>query len=314
MKLTTLFGSIGLSCVLASSANAQWWLDDFDSYLLGPLASQSLWDEWSGSTGVDANVDNTYSFSTKHSLMIVTGNDVVWDFVNSPGGRPTSGLWSLSIKTYVPTGATGKGWYILLNEYPTPLKYSVQTQFDASHGIVADATGSCPLKYDRWVSLVISIDLDNNLYSSWYGSTPLVVNRPWASSTGQTTLAVNDCYGDSGGCSGVWFDDDRLDKCSGGPLVLTTKPNPIAAGQTLNFYSQSPSLASGDLGMLFLWSVNGSLFPLGLVPASYGAAGDWTFGAVVPTGLAGLELGFRMFAAPAGGKVMLSNEDIVEMK
>jgi hypothetical protein len=50
------------------------------------------------------------------------------------------------------------------------------------------------------------------------------------------------------------------------------------------------------------------------VPASYGAAGDWTFGAVVPTGLAGLELGFRMFAAPAGGKVMLSNEDIVEMK
>jgi hypothetical protein len=314
MKLTTLFGSIGLSCVLASSANAQWWLDDFDSYLLGPLASQSLWDEWSGSTGVDANVDNTYSFSTNHSLMIVTGNDVVWDFVNSPGGRPTSGLWSLTVKTYVPTGATGKGWYILLNEYPMPLKYSVQTQLDATHSIVADSTNSCPLKYDRWVSLVFSIDLDNNLYSSWYGNTPLVVNRPWASSTGQTTLAVNDCYGDSGGCSGVWYDDDRLDKCAGGPLVLTTKPNPIIAGQTLNFYSQSPMLTAGDVGMLFLWSVNGSLFPLGLVPASYSSAGDWTFGATVPTGLAGLELGFRMFAAPAGGKVMLSNEDIVEMR
>jgi hypothetical protein len=79
MKLTTLFGSIGLSCVLASSANAQWWLDDFDSYLLGPLASQSLWDEWSGSSGVDANVDNSHSFTTAHSLMIVTNNDVVWD-------------------------------------------------------------------------------------------------------------------------------------------------------------------------------------------------------------------------------------------
>ncbi len=313
MNSTTLFGGIALSCALGSTANAQ-WLDNFDSYLPGPLAAQSLWDEWTGSTGVDANVDSSRSFSPTRSVEIVTSNDVVWDFINSPGGRPSSGLWSLSVKTFFPTGATGAGWYILLNQYPNPLKYSVQTKFDANLATVSDGYANCPLKFNRWVSLVISIDLDNNLYNSWYGDSPLVVNQAWSSASGSTVLAVNDLYGDSAGCSGIWFDDDKLEKGAGGPLVLTTKPNPVKAGQVLNFYSQSPSLAAGDLGYLFLWSVNGTFFPLALLPATYDATGTWTLGSTVPSGLTGLDLGFKMFALPAGGKVMLSNEDVVVMK
>ena len=121
MKLTPLFGSLGLSFALASPAHAQQWLDDFDSYLPGPLAAQSLWDEWTGSTGVDADVTSAYSFTPGRSLKLVANNDVVWDFVNSAGGRPTSGKWAMSVKTFVPSGATGSGWYIVLNEYPTPL-------------------------------------------------------------------------------------------------------------------------------------------------------------------------------------------------
>jgi hypothetical protein len=313
MRVSTLIGSIGLSCALASSASAQ-WLDGFDSYSLGPLAAQSLWDEWFSSTNVDANVDSTFAFTPGQSLMIVGTNDVVWDFANSTGGRPTSGKWAASVKTYVPTGTTGASWYILLNEYSNPLQYSVQVKFDATLGKVIDGVNQRGIRYDRWVSLVIAIDLDNDRYDSWYGDLPLAENRSWTAGVGTLQLAVNDCYGDAGGCSGIWYDDDRLDKCAGGPLVLTTKPNPIGPNKLLTFYSQSPLLGTGDLGMLFLWSVNGSLFPLGLVPASYDINGEWTFGATVPTGLAGLEIGFRMFAAPPGGKIMLSNEDLVVMK
>ena len=65
---------------------------------------------------------------------------------------------------------------------------------------------------------------------------------------------------------------------------------------------------------LFLWSINGGLFILNLLPTSYDVNGEFTFSATVPPGLSGLELGFRMFALPAGGKIMLSNEDIVIFK
>ena len=200
MRFPALIGSIGLSWALASTANAQ-WLDNFDSYSLGPLAAQSLWDEWYSSSGVDANVDNTYAFTPGQSLMIVGNNDVVWDFANSAGGRPSSGKWAISVKTYVPTGTTGASWYILLNEYSSPLQYSVQVKFDATAGQVIDGVNVRGIRLDRWVSLVIAIDLDNDRYDSWYGDLPLAVNRQWSAGTGNTVIAVNDCYGDAGGCS-----------------------------------------------------------------------------------------------------------------
>jgi hypothetical protein len=311
-----LIGSFGLACALASPAHAQQWLEDFDSYLPGPLAAQSLWDEWTGSSGVDANVDSTRSFTSSESVQILSDNDVVWDFVNSTGGRPTSGKWALSVKTYVPTGATGSEWFIVMNEYPSPLQWSVQTELDATLGKIYDGTTNRGIRLDRWVSVVVAIDLDNDRYDSWYGDLPLAVNHTWTGGTGTLQLAANDLYGDTGtqGSSGMWFDNVRLDKCAGGPLVLTTKPNPVGPNGTLNFYSNSPLLGLGDPGMLFLWSVNGSPFPLGLLPASYDMNAEWRFSATVPPGLTGLELGFRMFALPAGGKIMLSNEDIVVMK
>ena len=316
MRLTALIGTIGLTCALASPAHAQQWLEDFDSYLPGPLAAQSLWDEWTGSVGVDANVDNTRSFTTSESVQILSDNDVVWDFTNSPGGRPTQGHWALSVKTYVPTGATGSEWFIVMNEYPSPLQWSVQTELDATLGKVYDGTVNRGIRLDRWVSVVVAIDLDNDRYDSWYGDLPLAVNHTWTGGTGTLQVAANDLYGDTGtqGSSGMWFDNVRLDKCAGGPLVLTTKPNPIGPNATLNFYSNSPLLGLGDPGMLFLWSINGAPFPLGLLPASYDVNAEWRFSATVPPGLSGIELGFRMFALPAGGKIMLSNEDIVIMK
>lgn len=310
MRFTALFASFGLVCAMGSGANAQ-FLDDFDTYALGPLAAQSAWEEWTGSIGVDATVDSAQSFSTSNSVLIVGTNDVVYDFANIPGGRPASGVWSASIKTYVPSGTTGSGWYILLNDYPISLHWSVQTQFDATAGRVFDATARARLIYDEWVSLVVAIDLDNDVYNSWYGDTPLAINRKYSDVGGKTEIAVVDLYGDAAGLTGLYYDNARLEKTSGGPLVLNASPNPIVGGQTLNLYSQSPLLTSGDPGALFLWTVNGSFFTLPLLFVSFNASGEWTFSTTVPPAVSGIEIGFKMFAAPTTGGTLSSNEELV---
>ena len=124
-------------------------------------------------------------------------------------------------------------------------------------------------------------------------------------------IAALDLYGDSGGLSAMNFDDTRLEKTAGGPLMLNASPDPIASGQTLNFASQSPKLNYGDLGMLFTWEINGSPFFTPLLPVSFDATGSWTLGATVPPGVAGIEIGLKMFALPAGGKLMMSNEELI---
>jgi hypothetical protein len=294
---------------MAASANAQ-WLDDFDSYALGPLAAQSAWEEWTGSSGVDANVDNTYSFTASQSVVIVTNNDVVYDFTNLPSGRPTSGVWTASIKTYVPSGSTGIGWYILMCNYPTTLEWAVQTNFDASLGQVKDGSVGRKLRYDEWVSFVVSIDLDNNLYSSWYGNRTLAVQRAF-SSLGTKEISALDLYGDAGGLSGLWYDDSRLEKTAGGPLVLNSKPNPAPSGANLDLYSESPLLNNGDIGVLFNWTINGTFLIFPLLFVSFDVNGEWNFSTAVPPGLSGIEAGLKMFALPAGGKILASNEDVI---
>lgn len=310
MRLHILLGSIGLSFVMASGASAQ-WLDDFDSYAPGPLAAQSLWDEWVGKSGVDANVVNSNSFSSANSVEIVKDNDVVYDFSNLAGGRPTSGMWTASVRTYISGLATGMGWYIMMNDYPNNLQWSVQTQFDIANQMVMDGTSTRHLVFNQWVELVVAIDLDHDKYWSWYNGKSLVVNRTWKGTTGQDVIAALDLYGDAGGLSGMDFDNTRLEKTAGGPIVLNASPDPIASGQTLNLSSQSPKLGAGDIGVLFTWSVNGSPYVSPLLPVSFDATGSWTLGATVPPGVSGVEVGMKMFAVPAGGKLMMSNEELI---
>jgi hypothetical protein len=295
---------------MASTASAQWF-DDFDGYTPGPLGAQSLWDEWPGSSGVDPDVVSTPSFTASNSLLIVSTNDITYDFANLPGGRPASGVWTISAMTYVPTGTTGIGWHILMNDFPTNLQWSSQTQFDATNGKVMDGSLWRKMIYDRWVELVIAVDLDHDLYCSWYNGKSITVDGSWKGTTGQDVIAAIDLYGDAGGLSGLYYDDTRLEKTTGGPLVLNAGPNPASAGKTLTLTSQSPRLTAGDPGVLFTWDVNGSPFVTPILGVAFDATGTWTVSSAVPTGLTGIEVGLRMFALPTGGKLLMSNEELV---
>ena len=310
MRILNLLGSIGLSCVMAASASAQWH-DDFDAYSPGPLGAQSLWDEWPGSSGVDPDVVAAPSFSASNSVLIVSTNDITYDFANLAGGQSASGVWTASVMTYVPSGTTSIGWHILMNDFPINLQWSSQTQFDATNGKVIDGTVSRKMIYDRWVDFVVAVDLDHDLYCSWYNGKSIAVDLSWKGTTGQDVIAALDLYGDAGGLTGMYFDDARLEKTSGGPLVLNVGPNPATAGKPLNFVSQSPRLTIGDLGVLFSWEINGSPFVSLLLVVSFDATGSWALNTTVPAGLAGIEVGLKMLALPAGGKILTSNEDLI---
>jgi hypothetical protein len=313
MYFVKWLGGVGLACLLAPAASSQ-WLDEFDSYTPGSgLAAQSLWEEWTGSSGVDAMVDNAQSFTPQNSVLIVQNNDVVYDFANLSAGRPNSGVWTASIKTYVPLGATGQGWYILMNDYPTNLDWAVQTVFDCNAGVVMDGSASRKIRFGRWASLVISIDLDNNRYDSWYDNHPLVVNASWTSASGNMEIAALDLYGDSGGLSGLWHDNARLEKTAGGPLALTSNPNPVGANFNLEIYSNSPLLAAGDIGVLFNWTLNGSPLIVPLMYPVFDATGTWSLKVSVPAGLSGIEAGLKMFALTLTSTktLLVSNEDVI---
>ena len=167
------FGIVTFAAVLfgAEQTIAQDWVEQFDTYNLAPLANQSLWEQWDGSNAVDAMVVDTPTLTADRAVRITgqpalgrqNGDDVVWDFDNS-GGQPTSGTWISSTRTYVPSGANGTGWFIMLNQYPDSKNWSLQIQFDSSSGVVhaAEPGGiDQTLIYDEWVQLITCIDLDN---------------------------------------------------------------------------------------------------------------------------------------------------------
>jgi len=63
-------------------------------------------------------------------------------------------------------------------------------------------------------------------------------------------------------------------------------------------------MGTRDLAILFVTSVNASPFSLLLTRGSYAVFRAWHVPAVIPPGLAGLDVGFRSFGLNALGKVV----------
>jgi len=309
----------------ASQAQGQ-WEEQFDSYSNGKLANQSLWEQWSGSTGVDADVVADPSLTPGKSVKITgqppigaNGNDVVYDFSNLAGGQPTNGTYILTASTLVPTGATGVGWIIMLNQYPNPMNWSLQQNFDASLGqfIPNEPAGtSTPLLFDTWVPVISCIDLTNDRLDIFYGKELCVENGLWKGN-GLLQLACLDLYGGepspSNGISEMYFDNIRLEKTGPG-MGLVSSPSPVSDGGPVTIDLEAPQAKNGR-GFLYIWSVNGTPFRSRLLNVSLDAGGEWSFAGNMPTGISGLQIGMKAFAIPqGGGKINESNIDLIAVQ
>jgi MAM domain-containing protein meprin/A5/mu/flagellar hook capping protein FlgD len=139
--------------------------DNFDSYTAGTaLTVQSMdWTTWTGTPGTaeDPMVSNAYSNSGANSVVIAPDNDVVHLF-----GSITSGVYSASFMTYVPSGQSGY-FNTMAGFAPNPNSWTMDCYFNVGGGgeVYGGSATSVPFTFthDSWFSVEVVVDLDQDL-------------------------------------------------------------------------------------------------------------------------------------------------------
>jgi hypothetical protein len=223
----TMFSGLCVA-LLAGSASGQAFFDNFDSYAVGDVCPQSTWEPWTAGADVCGEVTDEVTFSGGRSLLIQgavggsggAGDDTVHQFSGI-----TSGQWSFSAMTYLPSSAFGKSSFILLNTFPATANqhWSVVIELDSDFGEIlvwpSQFTGVL-LKTDEWVELRVDFDLDADTAEYFYGGESFW-ETTWTAAIlagGAQALAAVDLYGGepaSAGHSGMYYDDVTLKEAGG---------------------------------------------------------------------------------------------------
>lgn len=168
------------------------------------MHGQGGWKGWDNVAAAGAVTSDAFAVSAPNSLNISGGADLVHEF-DVPGSQ-----LEVTAMQYIPTGFSGKSYFILLNTYNDggPYNWSVQTDFEAATGIVTayyheEGPGTLPLIYDEWVELRFDIDLDANTVDEYYGG-QLLSSHAWQSD-GAAALGAIDLY--ANGASAIYYDD-----------------------------------------------------------------------------------------------------------
>ena len=188
---------------VSSIASASDFMDDFESYAAGSaLHGQGGWKGWDNDPAWSASASDAQAYSGTISVDISGDADLVHEF------DPAGGSWEVSAMQYVPSGATGTSYFLLLNTYNDggPYDWSIQMACDLGAGIMTSDFGAgatAAILYDQWVQLKFNIDLDGNTVDEYYNGT-LLSTHVW-DDTGNATLGCIDLY--AGGASSVYYDD-----------------------------------------------------------------------------------------------------------
>ncbi len=180
------------------------WTENFDSYALdSSIDGQGGWAGWEGGTGCDAYVTDVVSYSAPHSCASIPTSDIVQEL------DAVTGEWEMTGWCYIPTGSTGKQYFIMLNSYyPDTNVWSVQLEFDADAGLATDyySSSTAPIVYDTWVEVKVEIYLDMNSYDIYY-NTAFLASNTWQTG-GVNEIAAFDMFSDGG--STIFWDDLEL--------------------------------------------------------------------------------------------------------
>lgn len=211
-----LIKSAVLAAVLAVSASAQ-VNEGFETLPDGALVGQGApgWSIWY-SGGSDALVISSNAHSGAKSLKLSPSSDVVQQPVID------SGTWTCSVWTFVPSGAAGDGFFLMLNQYGDASidNWSVTIRLNAADGVVESwfDMATLPISTDRWVELRVEINLDDNLYSQYYDGAVLTQDLSWTenvSDNGLPQIRCIDLY--SAAVDGMLWDDLVLEESGGCP-------------------------------------------------------------------------------------------------
>ena len=181
------------------AGTAPLYFEDFESYAIGTnLHGSNGWEGWGGNGSAAAPVSGAHAFSGARSVEINGDADLVQPL------SITGGTVTVSARQYIPSGATGETFFILLNQYGGAFDWSVQTTFDLDAGTITYWGGAAAtIIYDQWVELRYVIDLDSNTVDKYYNGA-LIVIEPWDNGA-RNTLEAIDLF--ANGSSSVYYDD-----------------------------------------------------------------------------------------------------------
>ncbi len=161
--------------------------DNFDSYTVGDYLAvvDEYWTTWSNNPGgpEDALITDVESNSPSNSVLVELNNDVVLIMENY-----TSGVYSIELSMFVPTGYCG---YFNLQKTNVPgTEWAFQIYFQTDGVALADAGGAGALTYnfnhDEWMDLKLIVDLDTDWATYYHNGVEMI---GYAYSTG--------CFGTS---------------------------------------------------------------------------------------------------------------------
>ena len=167
------------------------------------MNGQGGWEDWAGPGGAGGIVSHIPAIDSDNILAIAGASDLVydqWDF--------DSGAITLTTMQYLPSEATGKTYFILLNDHLASPKWALQMAFDLDAGTLhtdqAETPGTFDLITDRWVEIRADIDLGGNAVNVYYDGA-LVRDGYWENNDGIAQLTSIDLF--ANGADTIYYDD-----------------------------------------------------------------------------------------------------------
>jgi hypothetical protein len=191
--------------LLASLAAAD-WSDNFDSYAVGSgISGQGGWICWNGNSAAEAYISTTQARSGANSLDITPTSDVVQQV------GVTSGTAVISAWNYIPTGSTGKQYFILLTTYggASGNDWALNMKFDMGTGVVStvEGTATTGMIYDQWTEVKVEIDLAGDSQKIYYNGA-LLDTVQWSPTSQIYQFGAVDVFSDGG--TSIYWDDFNL--------------------------------------------------------------------------------------------------------
>lgn len=186
-------------------------LEGFEAFASGTtLNGVGGWEPWDSVGTVSAHTSDTVARTGTISIDIGSSTDIVHFYT------PTSGTWTYTAYQYIGSSVTGTdSYFILMNTYSHggAKSWSTQVCFRLSNNTVFDnmvgyVTGSIlTLQRDRWVPIVVQINLDAGTQTVTYDGNTLF-SGSWNRLGGVRALAAVDLFGN--GATHVYWDDIQL--------------------------------------------------------------------------------------------------------
>jgi hypothetical protein len=209
------------------------WYDDIEAYANGSqIVGQGGWEEWG--TGAGALVSNAQAHSGSNSIDISGGTDLIYQYEGY-----TSSIVKYTAFHYIPTGFSGRSYFIMLDKYDAggPYNWAVQFYFDSTFPpsgkmggwFGGPETQLFDLFYDAWYEINVIVDMDADWCDILYNGS-VVAGYQWSkgyngSGTVSNNIGALDLF--ANGASTIYYDDIAI-----GPMVPVLKGDSESFSET----------------------------------------------------------------------------------